>query len=98
MRDAKHLEGFGIKVEGEVKYDREKVREEGGQRGGERRGARRREGGGGGGGGGGGVTVRQVAAHADQLSKNVAKNLGNSLEALGVDVIPEAGLLVGPNK
>ncbi|EKX37705.1 hypothetical protein GUITHDRAFT_158568 [Guillardia theta CCMP2712] len=63
MRDQKHLEGFGIKVEGEVKYDREKV-----------------------------------AAHADQLSKNVAKNLGNSLEALGVDVIPEAGLLVGPNK
>jgi len=38
-----------------------------------------------------------VAAHAEQLSSNVAKNLGNSLGALGVDTIDEAGELVGPN-
>jgi len=38
-----------------------------------------------------------VAKHAEQLSSNVAKNLGNSLGALGVDQIAEAGELVGPN-
>jgi len=38
-----------------------------------------------------------VAMHAEQLSSNVAKNLGNSLGALGVETINEAGELVGPN-
>jgi hypothetical protein len=39
-----------------------------------------------------------VAKHAEQLSSNVAKNLGNSLTALGVDTIAEAGELAGPNQ
>jgi len=39
-----------------------------------------------------------VAAHAAQLASNVQKNLGNSLKALGVDIIPEAGVLAGLNK
>jgi len=39
-----------------------------------------------------------VAEHARQLSSNVAMNLGNSLTALGVDIIEEAGEYAGPNK
>jgi len=40
----------------------------------------------------------KVAAHAAQLVSNVAKNLGNSLTALGVDQIHANGVYVGPNK
>jgi hypothetical protein len=39
-----------------------------------------------------------VAAHAKQLVGNVQKNLGNSLTALGVDIIPQSGIYAGPNK
>jgi dihydrolipoamide dehydrogenase len=39
-----------------------------------------------------------VAAHAKQLAGNVQKNLGNSLTALGVDIIPQSGVYAGPNK
>ncbi len=39
-----------------------------------------------------------VAAHAKQLANNVQKNLGNSLTALGVDIIPQSGVYAGPNK
>ena len=39
-----------------------------------------------------------VAAHAKQLASNVQKNLGNSLTALGVDIIPQSGIYAGANK
>jgi dihydrolipoamide dehydrogenase len=39
----------------------------------------------------------KVAAHAAQLVSNVAKNLGNSLSALGVDQIHAEGVYAGPN-
>ena len=38
----------------------------------------------------------KVAAHANNLASKVAKNLGNSLGALGVTVHPEKGQMVGP--
>jgi dihydrolipoamide dehydrogenase len=40
----------------------------------------------------------KVAEHAAQLVSNVAKNLGNSLTALGVDQIHANGVYAGPNK
>lgn len=48
----------------------------------------------------GGVTYERekVAAHANDLASKVAKNLGNSLDALGVTVFPEKGQLVSPTE
>jgi dihydrolipoamide dehydrogenase len=40
----------------------------------------------------------KVAEHAAQLVSNVAKNLGNSLTALGVDQIHASGVYAGPHK
>ena len=40
----------------------------------------------------------KVAEHAAQLVSNVAKNLGNSLTALGVDQIHANGVYEGPHK
>merc|ERR1719364_397835 len=46
----------------------------------------------------GGVTYERekLAAHANHLASNVAKNLGNSLGALGVTTFMEKGQMVGP--
>jgi len=48
----------------------------------------------------GGATYERekVAAHANQLASKVAKNLGNSLGALGVTVFEEKGSLVSPTE
>merc|ERR1719331_201749 len=40
----------------------------------------------------------KVAAHANGLASKVAKNLGGSLDALGVTVFPEKGELVSPTE
>jgi len=46
----------------------------------------------------GGVSYERekLAAHANNLASNVAKNLGNSLGALGVTTFMEKGQMVGP--
>ena len=48
----------------------------------------------------GGVTYERekVAAHANGLASKVAKNLENSLTALGITVFPEKGEMVGPTE
>merc|ERR1719313_1164151 len=40
----------------------------------------------------------KVAAHANNLASKVAKNLENSLTALGITVFPEKGELVAPTE
>merc|ERR1719247_3991219 len=48
----------------------------------------------------GGVSYdrEKVAAHANNLASKVARNLGGSLDALGVTVLPEKGELVSPTE
>ena len=48
----------------------------------------------------GGVSYERekVAAHANNLASKVAKNLGGSLGALGIETFMEKGELVGPTE
>eukprot|EP00951_Prasinocladus_malaysianus_P046920 scaffold648133_cov45-Prasinocladus_malaysianus.AAC.1 len=41
--------------------------------------------------------LKGVAAHANNLAKNVQKNLGNSLTALGVDILVGNGKITAPH-